>query len=138
MTPTEIGTDEFAPSVLQNIDVLLPSGVSGADLACELGLSAWLRLTDTTIEDAPGHLWAGREAILEAGGMDTATEPIPMGARSPRLAVLNLVAYLGDLLDRAAARLGCDRQAVIAEALGQPVLHARRTTVAGLRELRSS
>jgi hypothetical protein len=138
MSTTESREDGFARSVLQNIDVLLPSGVSGTDLACELGLSAWMRLTDTTLDDAPGQLWAVREAILEAAGMDAATEPIPMGARSPRLAVLNLVAYLGTLLDRAATRLGCDRRAVIAEALGQPVLHVRRADAPGLWERRSS
>lgn len=136
MSPTAPEADEFARSVLQSLDVLLPSGVSGTDLACELGLSAWMRLTGTSLDDAPGHLWAVREAILEAGRMDVASEPIPMGARSPRLAVLNLVGYLGDLLDRAAAHLGCDREAIIAEALGQPVLH--RSAGAGLRELRSS
>ncbi len=37
--------------------------------------------------------------------MDASTEPIPMGARSSRLGLLNQVVYLGDLLARAAARL---------------------------------
>ena len=83
MSPTAPEADEFARSVLQSLDVLLPSGVSGTDLACELGLSAWMRLTGTSLDDAPGHLWAVREAILEAGRMDVASEPIPMGARSP-------------------------------------------------------
>jgi len=131
-------TDQFASSVLRNIDVLLPSGVSGTDLACELGLSAWMRLTGTTLDDAPGQLWAVRQAILEAGQLDEATEPVPMGARAPRLAVLNLVAYLGDLLDRAASHLGCGRQDIIAEALGQPVLHGPRSAVGHQRVLRSS
>lgn len=128
---------EFAPAVLRSLAVLVPSGQIGTDLACELGLSAWIRLTGIDLADAPRRLWAIRQAILEAGQMDAATEPVPMAGRSPRLDLLNLVAYLGDLVDRAASNRGCDRDAIIAEALDRPVLHGT-DTVPRMRMLRSS
>ncbi len=130
-------TVEFAPSVLRSLAVLVPSGQYGTDLACELGLSAWMRLTGIDLSDAPGRLWAIRQALLEAGQMDVATEPVPMSGRSPRLDLLNLVAYLGDLVDRAAAHRRCDRDALIAEALERPVLHGS-DTMPRVRMLRSS
>jgi hypothetical protein len=132
-------TVDFAPSVLGSLDVLIPSGQAGTDLACELGLSAWMRRTGTSLDAAPARLWAIRQAVIEAGGLDPATEPIPLGGRSPRLKVLSLVAYLGELVDRAATRLGCDRTEVIALALERPVLQGIDGAPAGrLVERRSS
>ncbi len=129
---------EFAPAVLRSLKVLAPSGQAQADLGCELGLSAWMRLTGTELEDAPRHLWAIRQAVLEAGGMDEATEPIPLAGRSARLDVLNLVSYLGALVGRAAAYRGCDSDAIVAGALDRPVLQGLRAATPEVRELRSS
>jgi hypothetical protein len=129
---------EFAAAVLRSLKVLVPSGQPGADLACELGLSAWMRLTDTDIEDAPRHLRAVRQAILEAGGLDASTEPIPMGGRSSRLDLLNQVVYLGHLLARAAAHQECDADTMISRALEQSVVHEVTVRVSRVRELRSS
>jgi hypothetical protein len=131
-------TSEFAPAVLRSLGVLVPTGHIGTDLACELGLSAWMRLTGIALDEAPSQLWAMRQAILEAGQMDAASEPVPMGGRSPRLDLLNLVSYLGVLVDRAAAHLGCDRDTIIAAALERPVLHQVGTTHHRVRVLRSS
>ena len=128
----------FAPAVLRSLDVLLPSGQTQVDLGCELGLSAWMRLTGTELEEAPSHLWAIRQAILEAGQMDAATEPTPIGGRSPRLDVLNLVSYLGDLIGRAAVHLGCDRDTIVAMALDRPILRAAQAALPRVRELRTS
>ena len=47
-----------------------------------------------------------RDLIIEACGLDPATEPVPFVGRSPRNDVLNLVGYVGDLLRRAAAVSG--------------------------------
>jgi hypothetical protein len=135
---TEYEPIQFAPAVLRSLKVLVPSGQAGADLACELGLSAWMRLTDTDAEDAPRHLRAVRQAILEAGELDPSTEPIPMGGRSSRLDLLNQVVYLGDLLARAAAHQGCDADTVIALALDRPVVHQVAARPSRIRELRSS
>jgi hypothetical protein len=131
-------TTAFAPAVLRSLDVLMPSGQTQADLGCELGLSAWMHLTGTQLEEAPSHLWAIRQAIIEAGRLDAATEPTPIGGRSPRLDLLNLVSYLGDLVARAAAHLGCDRGTIIALALDRPILRPVMTTGPRVRELRTS
>ena len=117
---------------------MMPSGQTQADLGCELGLSAWMRLTGTELEEVPSHLWAIRQAIIEAGGLDAATEPTPIGGRSPRLDLLNLVSYLGDLVARAAAHLGCDRGTIIALALDRPILRPVMTRGPRVRELRTS
>jgi hypothetical protein len=129
---------EFAPAVLRGLRVLAPSGQTEPDLACELGLTAWMRLTGTDAEDAARHLRAVRHAILEAGGLDVATEPVPMGGRSSRLALLNQIVYLGDLLARAAAHRGCDGETLIALALERPVVHQVEARVPRVRERRSS
>jgi len=128
----------FAPAVLRSLDVLMPPGQTRADLGCELGLTAWMHLTGTELEEAPRLVWAIRQAILEAGGLDGASEPTPIGGRSPRLDLLNLVGYLGDLVGRAAAHLGCDRDAVIAMALDRPVLRSAQAGLPRVRELRTS
>ncbi len=129
---------EFAPAVLRSLRVLAPSGQTQADLGCELGLSAWMRLTGTDLEDAPRHLWAIRQAVLEAGGMDEAIEPIPLAGRSTRLDLLNLVSYLGELVGRAAAHQGCDGDTIVTRALEHPVLQGLRAATPEVRELRSS
>jgi hypothetical protein len=132
-------TVDFAPAILSSLAVLVPPDQLSTDLACELGISAWLRRTGTPIEDAPGRLWAARQALLEAGGMDAGTEPIPMGARTARLDLLNLVGYLADLVGRAAAHRGCDRATIVVAALARPILQGGGTsTSAFLRQRRSS
>lgn len=137
MTTSE--TTGFAPAVLQCLDVLVPSGQTVTDLACELGLSAWMRVTGTELDDAPRHLWAAREAVLEAGGLDPDTEPVPLVGRTSRADLLTLVGYLRDLVARAAAHQGCDRATLIARALERPVIHRVAAAPSPRRrELRSS
>jgi hypothetical protein len=98
-----------------------------------------MRRTGTDLASVPGHLWAIRQAVLEVGPLDAATEPVPLGGRDPRAEVRSLVIYLSDLVDRAAARRRCSRGELIDLALGQPVLHGRRPpAVVGLWERRSS
>jgi hypothetical protein len=57
--------------------------------------------------EARGTLLEIRGVILEVCGLDPATEPVPFVGRSPRLDVVNLVAYIGDLLRRATTVAGC-------------------------------
>ena len=97
-----------------------------------------MRLTGTELEDAPGHMWAIRQAVLEAGRMDAAIEPVPLAGRSPRLDLLNLVAYLSHLVVRAAAHQRCHPDAIIAGALDRLVLHRVEAKVLKARQLRSS
>jgi len=53
-----------------------------------------------------------RQRVLEASGLDAATEPVPFVGRSLKLDVVNLVAYVGDLLRRGAAAAGCAPRAL--------------------------
>lgn len=48
-----------------------------------------------------------RAAVLEAAGMDPTHEPVPFVGRSPRDDVLSSVAYLSELLERAASIAHC-------------------------------
>ena len=79
-------TVDYAPAVLRSLHVLVPSGTTQADLALELGLTAWMRVSGTELEDALRQMWGIRQAVLEAGDMDPGIEPIPFGGSSYRLA----------------------------------------------------
>ncbi len=131
-------TVEFAPAVLRSLPVLVPTGMTQADLALELGLSAYMEMTGTELDDAIGQMWAIRQAVLEAGDMDVSTEPIPFGGSSARLGLLNLALYLGNLIDRAAAGQECASGTIVARALDRPVLRQVRRAVPDVRQLRSS
>jgi hypothetical protein len=89
--------------VLRGLAALGPFDPSKADLALELGLSAWMRFSGTNLEDARSTMMHIRSVLLEAGEMDSRTEPIPFSGQSPQLDVLNLATYLGHLVDRAAS-----------------------------------
>jgi hypothetical protein len=62
---------------------------------------------ETDVTGVGRLLPALRAAVLDAAGMDAAHEPVPFVGRSPRDDVLRSVAYLADLLERAAAALVC-------------------------------
>ena len=131
-------TPEFASAVLRSLPVLVPPGMTHADLALELGLSAHMQMTGTELGDALDQMWGIRQALLEAGDMDASIEPIPLTGRSERIGLLNLAIYLGALVERAAAHQGCDAGAIVARSLRRPVLHQVRRSVPAVRELRSS
>jgi len=129
---------EFGPAVLRSLPTLVPVGMTEADLALELGLSAHLQMSGTEVDDAIAQMWAIRQAILEASDLDASIEPIPIGGRSQRLGLLNLTLYLGHLVERAAALQDCDRDTIVTRALGRPVIRQIRRTAADVRQLRSS
>lgn len=104
---------EFAPTVLRGLAALAPFDPAKEDLALELGLSAWIRLGDINLDDARSTLLHIRSVLLEAGRMDSCTEPIPIWGRSPRLDVLSLASYLGTLVARAASSARCDPGEII-------------------------
>src|ERR1700676_4008639 len=103
----------FAPAVLRGLAELGPFDLSEADLALELGLSAWIRFGAISLDDARSTLLHLRSVLLEAGEMDSGSEPIPFFGRSPRLDMLNLAAYLGNLVGRAAWSAQCDPQVIV-------------------------
>jgi hypothetical protein len=111
-----VGTG-FAPALLGGLAELGPVDPFSGDLSLELGVSVWLRRSGASLGEACERLHEARAAILEACGLDPDTEPVPMVGRSPRLDVVNLAAYVGDLLRRAAAGVGWSVQTVAARAV---------------------
>jgi hypothetical protein len=72
-----------------------------------------MRFSDIDLEDARSSMLEIRSVLLEAGKMDSRTEPIPFSGRSPRLDVLNLATYLGDLVGRAASSTNCEPDLIV-------------------------
>jgi hypothetical protein len=131
-------TADYAAAVLRSLHVLVPSGATQADLALELGLTAWMHASGTDIEDALDQMWRIRQAVLEAGTMDPDIEPIPFVGNSSRIDLLNLAIYLGNLVERAATTRGCDRDVIVVEALDHPALRHVTVPAPQVRMLRSS
>ena len=97
----------FGPALLGGLAELGPVDPFSGDLSLELGISVWLHTSGTSLMEARDTLLEVRRVILEVCGLDPATEPVPLVGRSPRLDVVNLVAYIGDLLRRATTVAGC-------------------------------
>ena len=102
----------FGPALLHGLAELGPVDLASGDLSLELGISIWLRRNRTPLEEARHLLLDIRQQVLEASGLDAATEPVPFVGRSLKLDVVNLVAYVGDLLRRGAAAAGCAPRAL--------------------------
>ena len=103
----------FGAALLGGLAELGPVDPFSDDLSLELGISLWLRRSGTSLLGARATLLKVRRLIIEAGGLDGATEPVPLVGRSPRLDVINLVAYVGDLLHRASCEAGCTVRSVV-------------------------
>jgi hypothetical protein len=106
----------FAPTVLRGLIVLGP--VVETDLALELALSAWMRFCDVEFDGARRSLLAARRILLGVGHLDPLTEPVPFSGRSPRLDTLNLAAYLGNLVRRAAASAQLPPDVLVEQVIG--------------------
>jgi hypothetical protein len=85
---------------------------AGTELAIELGLSVWMRRYGGDLISLRSSMLALRDALVMAGRLDPATEPVPLLGRAPRADVLNLAVYLGGLAARAAASAGCGPEAI--------------------------
>jgi hypothetical protein len=107
----------FAPDLLEGLAELGPVDVLSGDLSLELGISVWLRRNQTSLEDARHTLLDLRARVLEACCLDASTEPVPLIGRSARLDVINLVAYVGDLLRRGATATGCAPRSLAARVM---------------------
>jgi hypothetical protein len=103
----------FGAALLGGLTELGPVDPFSGDLTLELGISVWLRRSGTSLMEARGTLLEIRQLVIEVCGLDQATEPVPLVGRSPRLDVLNLVAYLSDLLRRASSEAGCTVRSVV-------------------------
>jgi hypothetical protein len=107
----------FAAVTLTGLAGLGPSPGPSPDLALQLGLSAWMRLSGVGLAEAASVLSDLRGAVLAATGLEHSGEPVPFRVPDPRQDLLLLAGYLGDLLSRAAATTGSDRPAIVARAL---------------------
>jgi hypothetical protein len=103
----------FGPALLRGLAELGPVDPFSGDLSLELGISVWLRTSETSLMEARSSLLQIRQVILEVCGMELSTEPFPMVGRSPRSDVVNLVGYISELLRRASAGLGRGVETVI-------------------------
>ncbi len=103
----------FGAALLGGLAELGPVDPFSGDLSLELGISVWLRRSGTSLMEARGMLLEIRQLIIEVCGLDQATEPVPLVGRSARLDVVNLVAYVGDLLRRASSEAGCTVRSVV-------------------------
>jgi hypothetical protein len=88
-------------------------------LVVPLGLSLWMRRHDASLSDMTAGMLSLRAAIVEAAGLDGATEPVPLPVSDRRVMVLNLAAYLADLVTRAARASGDSRLDVTGMALAR-------------------
>ena len=70
-------TGGFGPTVLVGLAELGPVDPTSGDLSLELGLSVWMRRSGISLEEARRALLALREHVIEACGLDPATEPVP-------------------------------------------------------------
>jgi hypothetical protein len=109
----------FGAALLGGLAELGPVDPFSGDLSLELGVSVWLRRSGTTLTEACDRLVEARAAILAACDLDPATEPVPLVGRAPRLDVVNLATYVGDLLRRAAAAVGWSVHLVAERAIAQ-------------------
>ena len=110
MTPST--PEGFGQALLSGLAELGPVDPFSGDLSLELGASVWLRRSGTPLLEARGRLLHIRDLLIEAGGLDPSTEPVPLVGRSPRSDVLHLVGYVSELLRRAASASGHSVQAV--------------------------
>lgn len=103
----------FGPALLSGLAELGPVEPFSGDLSLELGISVWLRTSGTSLLEARSSLLAIRQVILEVCALDPDTEPVPLLGRSPRSDVVNLVAYLSELLRRASTGLGRGIESIV-------------------------
>jgi len=85
--------------------------------AVPFGLTAAMARSDVGPSDVVDALMVLRDAMVEAGALDAASEPVPLIVGEPAVAALSLASYLRQLLDRAAAHTGAGRDEVAERAL---------------------
>jgi hypothetical protein len=109
----------FSPTVLVGLAELGHVDPTSGDLSLELGLSVWMRRSGVSLEEARRALLALRMHVIEACGLDPATEPVPFVGRAPRLDVVTLISYLGQLLRRGASAADLSIRALAERVMAQ-------------------
>ena len=104
------------PCIARGLVELGPEDLGAGSLVLPLSVSLWLRRAGADLPGG-GATLALRAALLQAAGMDVASEPVPLLAGDDRTIVLHLAVYLLGLLDRAVSACGDDADAVVDRAL---------------------
>jgi hypothetical protein len=89
------------------------------DLTLPLSLSVWMRQEGLEASEARTRLQAFLSALSEVGGLDVATEPVPLVPRDERRALLVLTLHAAWLTVRVADLTGRSRGQVSNEALAR-------------------
>jgi hypothetical protein len=107
----------FAPLVARGLASLEPDDLADGNLTLELDMSTWLRRSGLDLTDAVQAMLDVRDALVDVGGLDARSEPVPLLAGDARTAVLSLAIYLDGLVRRAAGGAGLSRRSVVEQAL---------------------
>jgi hypothetical protein len=108
---------QFAAELAHGVADFKPDDLAYDALTVSFGLSAWMRRSSVGFEQAWEGVMMLRAALLEAGGLDRATEPVLLRAADARTALVNMTVYLDGLVSRGARRTGADRSEIIAQAV---------------------
>jgi len=108
---------DLEPEVLRGLAQFRLYEPLGTELALELGLSIWMRRSGADLYSLRSGMLGIRDALVEVGNLDPVTEPIPLLGRSDRTDVVNLAAYLGGLVRRAASSVGCGPEDIAEQAI---------------------
>jgi hypothetical protein len=92
---------DFTTLVLEGVAELGRLHPWSGDLSLELGISLWLRRSDTAPGAAVDQLLDVRRTLIEVADLDPDREPVPLLGRSTRLDLVVLVAGVAALLERA-------------------------------------
>jgi hypothetical protein len=105
------------PEVLRGLAQFRLYEPMGSELALELGLSIWMRRSGADLYSLRTCMLGIRDALVEVGNLDPVTEPIPLLGHSERTDVVNLAAYLGGLVRRAASSVKCGPEDIAEQAI---------------------
>jgi hypothetical protein len=101
-TDTRDARSRFVAEVARGLATFSAEDLRGGCLTLPFGLSAWMKRADMDVSGAIESLIVLRSALLEASGLEAQCEPVPLLARDPKTAAINLAVYLHGLLQRAA------------------------------------
>jgi hypothetical protein len=108
---------EFAAEAARGLAGFEIEDLREGNLSLVFALSAWLRTADIDVEGAQAGLLELRTALIECSGLDKKTEPVPLLAGQPRVALLGLAAYVHGLICRSALHKQTLPCTVVEEAL---------------------
>ena len=98
----------FAWSAARGLADLETEDTTGDALILRLCLSTWMRNSGTDHASAQTQLLVLRKSLVEASGLDAASEPVPLVGGDERRSLLNVATYVHGLIIRAAGSAGAD------------------------------